>query len=138
MNTYLQSLCQRSWLKYSILGCIVIVIVSTICYRHIKHHQAVKARENFEKVLANYELHLVKAIDVCFASAELCRAERDVPFSDPLCAEAFHVVRLYKLESRMRAAIPFTTFAEGGHAEAVKELNYITELRIKAEEKVEE
>ena len=138
MATRLRRLSRRGWLTWCLLGSVAVIVASVAWYWYGKHHTAVEAREAYQNALAKYEAQMVPAEDVCSASAELCRAEEEVPFADPVRALALHAVRLCKLESKMRAAIPVTLFGEDGRAAAENELNRVTAIRIEAQEKLDE
>ena len=126
-----------------VLGClslfVLLLIAVGVFFRwYVRYQAVIQQREEYERELAQYEMGLVDRMVLCWASAELCKAEESVPFSSAAYAQALHVVRLYDIEMKARSAIDTMDYGEGGREAALNELHKITDFRVRAKERLDE
>jgi hypothetical protein len=97
------------------------------------------AKAAYESAAAGCETGVRDAMDVCRASAELCRVEQEYPFTDKVRAQALHVTRLLRMEGLANHLLRRGEFiSEAGRQEFQEKYEEIVKLRGEAQDKLDE
>jgi hypothetical protein len=118
---------------------IAVLVVGAIWYWYLDHRRLVKAREEYDRTQAQYEVGLLPSIlDLCEASRRLAEAEEGSPFVSRIRARADGFLRVSDLESQYRVFIELSLFAEGGREQALNELHELGRRRMEARDRLRE